>query len=280
MNEPLIKKFFNKNCVKFPKMNFEKIFRIIGVIIMTALMLINCYTGLLYAKIEGVSCIKDRAQSLTENINKFFLNNSVFCMILKLILSVLIDLSIIYTLIIWSIYSNNIRLLSSGITFFLFNLLCRFIHIQIQPENSSFCQKYIFSIFINYQKTTYTFFPLLNGILVICALEWKRNNVNLFFWIIFSLLIAESIILLSMQGNYYHEIFTSTLFGHYFFMMNESVLTYLFGEDYLNKNKEKKINKKIFDENYQQLGDGEDEDEDGEKLKKEGEGNNELAKIK
>lgn len=280
MDESLNKKENDfKNFCKFPKMTYEKIFKIVVLIIMTALMLVNCYTGIFYARIEGVSCIKDRTHVITESINDFLLRHDIFCMIIKLIFAVLIDFTIIYTLFVWSLYSDNIRILSSGITFILFNLLCRFIHIQIQPNNSSFYNKYIFSIFVNYKKTTYSFYPLLNGILVICALEWKRNNANIIFWIIFSLMIAESIILLVMQGNYYHELFTSTLFGHYFFMMNEKVLTYFFGDEYLNKNKERKIKKINLDDNEKQFDTNEGEDEEEENIKMKSEEKSELAKI-
>lgn len=280
MDESLNKKENDfKNFCKFPKMTYEKIFKIVVLIIMTALMLVNCYTGIFYARFEGVSCIKDRTHVITESINDFLLRHDIFCMIIKLIFAVLIDFTIIYTLFVWSLYSDNIRILSSGITFILFNLLCRFIHIQIQPNNSSFYNKYIFSIFVNYKKTTYSFYPLLNGILVICALEWKRNNANIIFWIIFSLMIAESIILLVMQGNYYHELFTSSLFGHYFFMMNEKVLTYFFGDEYLNKNKERKIKKINLDDNEKQFDTNEGEDEEEENIKMKSEEKSELAKI-
>ena len=240
----------NKKCLKIPRINFDKILRIIGVVIMTTLMLINCYNGMLYARYDEVTCIEDRTHKATLNINDFFFNHTIINMIIKLIFSVLIDLSIIYTLVVWSLYSNNIRFLSSGISFILFNFLCRFLHIQIQPKRPAFYEKYIFSIFVNYKKTTYTFFPILLGILTICAFEWKRNKNNIWFWIIFSLLLGESFLFIIMEGNYFHEIFVSAISGHYFFMMNEIILSYLFGEDYLfNKHQIITVNRIKLDEN-------------------------------
>ena len=38
-----------------------------------------------------------------------------------------------------------------------------------------------------------------------------------------------------MEGNYFHEIFTSGFTGHYFFIVNENILKICFGENYLNK---------------------------------------------
>ena len=233
----------NKKCLKFPKINFEKILRIIGIIIMTTLMLINCYNGMLYARYDEVKCIEDRTHKSTLFINDFIFNHQIFNMIIKLIFSALIDLSIIYTLIVWSLYSQNIRLLSSGISFLLFNILCRFVHIQIQPKNPAFYEKYIFSIFVNYQKTTYTFFPILFGILTICAFEWKRNNNKIWFWIIFSLLLGESFLFIIMEGNYFHEIFVSAVSGHYFFMMNEITLGYFYGDEYINNYRISRVSK-------------------------------------
>ena len=40
-----------------------------------------------------------------------------------------------------------------------------------------------------------------------------------------------------MEGNYFHEIFTSGLTGHYFFLINENILKICFGKEYLNNNK-------------------------------------------
>ena len=265
----------NKKCSKCPKINLDKILRIIGVIIMTALMLINCYNGMLYARYDEVSCIEDRTHKFTQSVNDFFFDHSILCMIIKLIFSLLIDLSIIYTLISWCLYSKNIRLLSSGISYMLFNLLCRFIHIQIQPNKSAFNNKYIFSIFVNYQKTTYSFFPVLNGILIICAFEWKRNNVNILFWIIFSLVIIESLLLILMQGNYFHEIFVSAITGHYFFMMNEIILEYFFGEDYIKNYEIKRISKINIEENEKDLNEEEEQLKKAEEEKKK----NELKNI-
>ena len=115
------------------------------------------------------------------------------------------------------------------------NFSCRFIHIQIQPDNSSYYKNYFFSIFVNYQKTTYSFFPIVIGLIVICALEWKRNN-SYIFWLFIFLFIGESFILICLQGNYFHEVFTSALIGHYMFIVNESILRIFFGEDYLDDN--------------------------------------------
>ena len=237
---------FEKKC-RIPKMNNDKIIRIILLIGTTIYMIINCFYG--QASVHHkVSCIEDMTHYFTQRLNLFFLNNPKYNFILKLFFSILIDLSIIYTLIIWSLYSSNIRLLSTGISFMTFNIMCRFIHIQIQPSNSSFYEKHFFSIFINYQKTSYSFYPTIIGLLLICAFEWKRNNnYNIFIYFIF-LCISESIILIVMQGNYFHEIFTSAITGHYFFIINENILKTCFGENYLN-NQIYNVSDEIYEEN-------------------------------
>ena len=92
----------------------------------------------------------------------------------------------------------------------------------------------IFSIFINYNKTSYSFYPMGIGLLIICGFEWKRNNNNIYFYFFIFLFFSESFILIVMKGNYLHEIFTSGLTGHYFFIINENILKTCFGENYLN----------------------------------------------
>lgn len=233
MNISLIKNENNNNkCLQFPRLNSDKIVRIIILILSTIFMIINCFYGQAYAKYNP-SCIDDLTHIYTQSINNFFLKNPVYNLILKFFFSVLIDLSIIYTLIVWSIYSTNIRLLSTGISYMILNLVCRFIHIQVQPNNSSFYKNNYFSIFVNYYKTTYSFYPIVIGLIVICALEWKRNN-NSFYWFLIFLFIGESIILICLQGNYFHEVFTSAVTGHYTFIVNESILRTCLGEEYLN----------------------------------------------
>ena len=108
--------------------------------------------------------------------------------------------------------------------------MIKFIHIQKPPENTAFYMHKIFSIFINYNKTSYSFYPMGIGLLIICGFEWKRNNNNIYFYFFIFLFFSESFILIVMKGNYLHEIFTSGLTGHYFFIINESILKLYFGK--------------------------------------------------
>ena len=224
-------KFVNR-FIKFPEMTIEKIIRAVILIGGTIFMIISCFTGAAYSR-YNVECLDDMSHIYTSSINDFFYDSKIFNLILKFIISLFIDLIIIYTLIVWSLYSSNIRLLSSGISYLIINFLIRFLHIQKQPEKSAFTVNHIFSIFVNYQITTYSFYSIIIGILVICAYEWRRNNNYIMFWIIFGLLFIECILLIVMQGNYLHEIFTAFVFGHYIFMINEKILTMIYGEKYL-----------------------------------------------
>lgn len=242
MNIPLISNNNNyiHKWIKIPKLTKEKKIRITLLIIATIFMIINCFNGIAYAHYK-VSCIEDRTHIFTQKINNFFLNHPISNIFIKFMFSILIDFNIIYTLIVWSLYSQNIRLLSTGISYVAFNIICRFIHTQIQPSNSAFYEHYFISIFINYQKSTHSFFPIIIGLLIICSLEWKRNYNNIFFCIFIFLSIGESFLLISLNGNYFHEIFTSAFIGHYFFMLNEIILKICFGDDYLkieNTNRE------------------------------------------
>ena len=65
--------------------------------------------------------------------------------------------------------------------------------------------------FINYNKSNYSFYPMSIGLIIICGFEWKRNNNDIYFYFFIFLSISESLILIVMQGNYLHEIFTSAL---------------------------------------------------------------------
>jgi hypothetical protein len=224
---------FINRFMKFPEMTIEKIIRAVILIGGTIFMIISCFTGAAYSR-YNVDCLDDMSHIYTSSINDFFYDAKIFNLILKFIISLLIDLIIIYTLIVWSLYSSNIRLLSSGISYMIINFLVRFLHIQKQPEKSAYTVNHIFSIFVNYQITTYSFYSTIIGILVICAYEWRRNDNYVMFWIILSLLFIECIILIVMQGNYLHEIFTAFVFGHYLFIINENILILIYGEKYLN----------------------------------------------
>jgi hypothetical protein len=228
---------FINRFMKFPEMTIEKIIRSVILIGGTIFMIISCFTGAAYSR-YNVDCLDDMSHIYTSSINDFFYDAKIFNLILKFIISLLIDLIIIYTLIIWSLYSSNIRLLSSGISYMIINYLVRFLHIQKQPKKSAYTVNHIFSIFVNYQITTYSFYSIIIGILVICAYEWRRNDNYIMFWIILGLLFIESIILIVMQGNYFHEIFTAFVFGHYLFIINENILIIIYGEKYLSTDNE------------------------------------------
>ena len=225
-----------KKWIQIPEINIDKKIRISIIIFVIIYMIINSFYG--QASVHhNVKCIEDLSHKLTKNINNYFLIHTNYNFFIKLILSILIDLIIIYTLIVWSLYSSNIRLISSLITYIIINILIKFIHVQIQPENSSFHRHQIFSIFINYKKSNYSFYPMGIGLLIICGFEWKRNNNNIYFYFIIFLFFSESFVLIIMEGNYFHEIFTSGLTGHYFFLINENILRICFGKEYLNNNK-------------------------------------------
>ena len=218
--------------IPFPTLTIEKIIKIIVAIGGTAFMIVAFFTGMAYSR-HNIDCMMDMPYHYTERVHKYFYEHEKFALAIKFIISFMIDLLIIYTLIVWSLFGTNIRLITSGFTYIIVNLLCRFIHIQIQPEQSAFTQSHIFSFFVNYQVSTYSFFSVTIGIFVICALEWRRNNVRYMFWTMFGILILYVMFLIFMRGNYAHEIFTAGIFGHYFFMMNEKVLELIFGKEYV-----------------------------------------------
>ena len=225
-----IKKWF-----QFPKINIDKKIRISLIAFVAIYMIINTFYG--QASVHNnVKCFEDLTHKFTKNINNYFLIHTKYNFFIKLILSILIDLTIIYTLIVWSIYSSNIRFISSFISYIIINILIKFIFIQIHPETSSFHIHHIFSIFINYKKNNHSFYPMGIGLLIICGFEWKRNNNNIYFYFIIFLYFSESFVLIIMEGNYFHEIFTSGLAGHYIFLINENILKLCFGKEYLNNN--------------------------------------------
>ena len=234
MNIPFIENGINiKKWIQFPKLNNEKKIRIILVIIIIIYMIINSFYG--QAAVHNkVKCFEDLSHKLTKKINNYFLIHTNFNFFIKLLFSMLIDLSIIYTLIVWSLYSTNIRLISSLLTYITINIFIKFIHVQIQPENSAFYKHRIFSVFINYNKNNYSFYPMGLGLLIICGFEWKRNNNDIYFYFFVFLFFSESFILVIMEGSYFHEIFTSGITGHYFFLINENILKLFYGKEYLN----------------------------------------------
>jgi len=219
--------------IKCPKMTKEKIIRLIIVVGGTIFMIINFFTGIAISHYD-VECMDDMTQKTTSSINDFFYEHTTFNMIVKFILSLMIDLIIIYTLIVWSIFGTNLRFMTTGLSYMLLNFTIRFIHIAKQPEQSAFTVKYIFSFFVNYQSVTYSFYNNTIGILIICAFEWYRSNNRFMFILILIITFLECLILIVMQGNYLHEIFTSAIFGHYLFMINEKLLSLFFGETYLS----------------------------------------------
>lgn len=221
-----------KNYIKIPQIRIEKIIRLILFISITTFMIVNLFFGQAIAH-YNVYCINDMTHIWTNEINKFLYNSKWLNYIIKSIFSILIDLSIIYTLIVWSLFSKNIRLLSTGITYMIINLAARFIFIRVQPINASFYLSSFPSIFVNYQKTSYSFFSVVIGLLIICAFEWKRNNNIFFFWFFIGLFIFGLIFITISQGHYFYEIFSATIIGHYSFIINEFVLTKIYGENYL-----------------------------------------------
>ena len=178
MNIPFIENGINiKKWIQFPKLNNEKKIRIILVIIIIIYMIINSFYG--QAAVHNkVKCFEDLSHKLTKKINNYFLIHTNINFFIKLFFSMLIDLSIIYTLIVWSIYSTNIRLISSGLIYVIVNILIKFIHVQIQPENSAFHFHKIFSVFIIYQKINYSFYPM--GIGLFPYFYSLLNNIDAF----------------------------------------------------------------------------------------------------
>ena len=218
--------------IPFPTLTIEKIIKIILAIAGTALVMVGSLTGITYSHFK-IDCKMDMPYHYTERVHKYFYEHEKLSLAIKFIISFMIDLLIIYTLIVWSLFGTNIRLISSGCTYIIVNVICRFLYIQVQPKESAFTRSHIFSFFVNYQVSTYSFFSVTLGIFIICALEWKRNNVAYMFWIMFGILVLYVMFLIFMRGNYFHEIFTGCVFGHYLFIVNEKVLEVIFGKEYI-----------------------------------------------
>ena len=147
-------------------MNWERILKLVIVIGGTTIMILNFFFAFAYSHNE-VDCIDDIPYRYTESIHNFFYDHEGLSMALKFILSFLIDILIIYTLLVWSLFGTNIRLISSGCTYMIVNFLLRFIHIQIQPQKSAFTRSHIFSIFVNYQVITYSYYSVTFSIFLI-----------------------------------------------------------------------------------------------------------------
>ena len=119
-----IKKWF-----QFPEINIDKKIRISLITFVAIYMIINTFYG--QASVHNnVKCFEDLTHKFTKNINNYFLIHTKYNFFIKLILSILIDLTIIYTLIVWSIYSSNIRFISSFISYIIINILIKFIYIK------------------------------------------------------------------------------------------------------------------------------------------------------
>ncbi len=160
-NSTLINKI--SNYIKIPKITYEKMIRLIIIILGSIFMIINFYYGQATAHYHPY-CLDDMSHNYTEFINDFFFEHNRINFSIKFIFSTLVDLSIIYTLIIWCFYSKNIRLITTLLSYTLLNLIVRYIHKTIQPDNAAFIKSYFPSIFVNYQKTTYSFFSLVIGL--------------------------------------------------------------------------------------------------------------------
>lgn len=227
-----------KNILRIPKLRIEKIIRIIIILIGTSFMIINYFYGQFLPHYEETYCFIDVIQNSTEGINNSFYNNKLLNYTIKFIFSLLIDLSIVYTFIVWSLFGSNIRLITSGISYMFLNIVARFIHKTVQPKNSAFYSNFAPSIFVNYQQTTYSFYPVVIGLIIICAFEWKRNNNIYFFWFFIALFIFESLIMIILRGHFFHEVFSATITGHYSFLINEIILTKIYGKYYFGPTKE------------------------------------------
>ncbi len=201
-------------------------------------MIVNFFVGQATAHFNPY-CLDDMSQNVTSSINDFFYESPFLNCTLKFILSLLIDIGIVYTLLVWCLYSKNIRLITTLASYMVLNISCRFIHKTVQPAKSAFKVNYLPSIFVNYQDTTYSFFSVVMGILIICAFEWKRNGTYIYFIFFLALFFIESIVIVVLRGQFTHEVFSAGVSAHYLFIMNEFCLKKIFGKNYL-ENPEKK----------------------------------------
>ena len=86
--------------IKFPILTWERIIRLIVVTLGTLFMILAFFTGIAYSR-HDIDCIDDIPHKYTSSINDFFYDHEDLCMVLKFIISLIIDIIIIYTLIVW-----------------------------------------------------------------------------------------------------------------------------------------------------------------------------------
>ena len=160
--------------IRIPELTLERKIRLIIITIGLIGLIVNTTTGF-SLPVYDVECVEDLTFNATSKINNFLRTHSKFSIFIKSFFSVLFDSFLIYTFIYWSLYSKNFRFLITILSnIIVYQILKQFWEIKL-PDEYFWNEKHLFSIFINYIKNNKTFYACELALIIVAALELRKD---------------------------------------------------------------------------------------------------------
>jgi len=161
-------------------------------------------------------CMLDNVQVLFSKATLYLEKNHHARNLLIFLSSLLIDLIVITTCTMWSVNGKSFKFIISVVCFYLFRMLVQKMYQMPYPDKYIFADPGFYSLTVSYLKTNDFFFSGHVGIPLLCAHEYKVNNLNsLMIFCIFASFL-EAFVMISTGGHYSVDILAGWLFALYF----------------------------------------------------------------
>ena len=222
-----------------------RIYRGLALSLIIIVLFFNTIYG--FAIINGnISCITDFTFPITENWNKFFLDNPETKKRLILTSSLVIDIMVIYFGIIWALKGESWRPIVSMILFYTLRMTAQLLLKIKFPDGYAWENPGIPSLVVPYMKSNNLFFSGQIGIPVIIGLEFDRMGMKIQLILCIIISFMESLILLTLRANYVIDILSGILIAHYTFLMSERYI-YIIDDSCLSmKSKMEELDSKTY----------------------------------
>lgn len=173
------------------------------------------------------SCLYDLGIQLTNSIAKTLSEDATLRHTLEIISSLLIDLTVLSTMIMWIIQGKSWRFFVNGVCFYGMRAIIQFTFMMPFPEYYSFDYPGFPSLMVSYAKTNDFFYSGHVGIPIICANEYYKNKSYIIACICLFISVFQGFILLIHHAHYGLDIIIGMICAHYFCKVTDKYVHYI-----------------------------------------------------
>jgi hypothetical protein len=173
------------------------------------------------------TCFYDLGVEATMSVAKSLSENPTLRHTLIIISSLLIDTTILTTMVIWILKGKSWRFFFTGVCFYGVRAILQFTFMMPFPDYYTFDYPGFPSIMVSYKKTNDFFYSGHVGIPLICGYEFYMNKEYIITIVCVCISIFQGSIMLIHHAHYGVDLIIGMICAHYFSKLTDTYIKYI-----------------------------------------------------